>query len=60
MWDALHNAFYNALDKLDFKVGWTAEDLEEVRFLLGYFYNFRPVEFIPHIRNLHKKFQVLF
>ena len=33
MWDALHNAFYNALDKLDFKVGWTAEDLEEVRFL---------------------------
>lgn len=33
MWNALHNAFYDAIGRLDFKVGWTAEDLEEVQFL---------------------------
>lgn len=35
MWDILQNAFYDGLKRLDFRVGWLSEELDEVRFLHG-------------------------
>lgn len=33
MWDALQNAFYDGLKRLDFRIGWLSEELDEVQFL---------------------------
>lgn len=35
MWNILQNAFYDAVKRLDFRVGWLAEDLDEVQTLWG-------------------------
>ena len=33
MWDILQNAFYDGLKRLDFRVGWLSDELDEVQFL---------------------------